>query len=940
MKKAITFYWCVLMGVLIFSCTTKHENAITTIRLADHWFIKSSLEVQVPDSIVSTREFIPDAWFPTSVPTTVLNALIKNKVYPDPRFGMNNFLIPDVSDTFNTRHDLAKFSYLKNKANPWKDPYWYRTEFSVPVEWKGKELWLHFDGINYRADVWINGHQVADKQEMAGMFLRFKFNITEFAKPGRSNYLAVKIYQVDHPGTPDPGTQFKVFGHNRGHAWEIFRDETLKFTGGWDCAPVIRDRNMGIYQQVFLTATGPVSIDDPYVITDLPLPDTSKADLTISCSLSNAGTSDITGEITGTIDLINTLEFPTYKKDLGGSMPQIVVKKEVKIKAGETTTFELSSTEFPQLLIQKPYLWWPNGYGKQYLHNLKLTFTINHAVSDSKDVTFGIREVTNEIKKIGKEYGRIFYVNGRRIFCRGGWIQPDMLLEMNTKRLYDEARLCAEAHVNMLGNEDAPSPAGEIMETYDKYGLMVWETFFQCYRTYPGTASANNPDDHELAKREVADIVKRYRNNPSLVIWCLENEATVCEELYSPLRKNIINLDSTRPFIPCTSYDWDVDKLTPYIKGDLPLGTTDDGDPDYCWNPDSYYFDKILEVNKQTFRNELGSPSMPVYSSLRKFIPTLEGQKSNPIFPLDSIWAEHGAWDDNGYAYKAYDNAIRKIYGASDNAEEYVKKAQYVNANSYRAMFEAANHRMWDITSGVMIWKLNSCWPDVCWQIYDWYLNPNASYYFLQKALEPVHIQMNANSRVVSVINTTMKPLSNVVIKAQLIDFNMKVKWSGTDTVNVETDRYEEILSVPSVSVLTPVYFVKLELINLNGGIISENLYWLSSKNPANMTDLGKLEPAPLKIAVSYQETEKEYHISVKLRNASNKLSFFNRLMITRGEKGEEVLPTFWSTNFVTLFPDEGKTVTCILAKEDLLGTRPYVCIENSKVDPVGIINH
>ena len=210
------------------------------IKLTENWFIKNSIEVKMSDKDVSTIKFNAKDWHQTTVPTTVLSVFVKNGTYPDPHFAMNNFQIPDVSDNFNAKYGLSKYSYLKGKENPWKDPYWFRTEINLPQEFSGKQVWLNFQGINYRADVWVNGHLVADSKQTVGMFRRFKFNITAFSHPGEKNCIAVKIHQVDHPGEPDPGTQFEVFGNTRGHALDIFKDETLKMSGGWDCAPVIR----------------------------------------------------------------------------------------------------------------------------------------------------------------------------------------------------------------------------------------------------------------------------------------------------------------------------------------------------------------------------------------------------------------------------------------------------------------------------------------------------------------------------------------------------------------------------------------------------------------------------------------------------------------------------------------------------------------------------
>lgn len=939
MKYLINNSFLLLMLITLTFCSGEKNNlSIKFLLSGEGWLIKSSTQVKGGGEMVSTGKFQPESWHPASVPTTVLSALVKDSLYPDPRIGLNNFKIADVSDEFNKRYGLAKYSHLGDSINPWKDPYWFRKEFKLPGSFKGKKLWLNFDGINYRADVWLNGNKIAGQQDMVGMFLRFKYDITQYASVNKKNFLAVKIYQVDHPGTPKPGVQFKVFGGCRGNAVDIYKDETLKYSGGTDCAPVIRDRNIGIYQDVYITATGTATIEDPFVITTLPLPDTTHAEIKITTGLKNHSSEEVHGVLTARISLMDTLKFPTYTKYLGGSMPDIIINKEVTLAANKSVEVELNSKEFPALLIENPYLWWPNGYGKQYLHNLELTFDINNKTSDRESTTFGIREINNELKKIGNEYGRVFFVNGERVFCRGGWLQPPSLLEQGEKRVYDEARLLAKANVNMVANEDAPSPPDIVLDAYDKYGIMVWETFYGCWRMYPGKHTANYPLDHDLAIKEGEDIIKRYRNHPSLALWCVACETTVAEDIYAPLRENVFGLDGTRPFIPTSNISWDVDKLTPYIKADLPLGTTDHNDPGYNWNPEPYYFEKVLEVDLQTFRNELGAPSVPVYSSLKKFIPKFSEEISSPVFPLDSTWAEHGAMDINEkyQIYSPYDNAVRSRYGKPTSVEDYAKKAQYVNADNYRAMYEAANHRMWDITSGVMLWKLNSTWPTVIWQIYDWFLCQNASYYFAQSAMEPIHIQMNAHDHKILVVNRKHNVLENVIVCAKVVDFDMNEVWSRSDTTTVGADRYQDFFSIPQGLSPTTVYFVKLELKDKSGNVLSGNTYWQSMKNTPDFTDLSKLEPVALNMSFYVENLGKEYRITVELVNPTSKLSFFNRLVITKGKNGDEVLPTFWDTNFITLFPGEKMTAMAAIAKEDLHGDFPYVSIDgNTKVKPI-----
>lgn len=892
------------------------------------WAIISATQVNSGGDKISSAYAEDESWIKAQVPTSVLGALVKAKIYPDPHFDLNNMKIPDASDEFNKKNNLSKYSYLKGIDNPFKDPYWFRTHFFVPEQDLDKRVWLNFDGINYRADVFVNGKQIADAKEMAGMFLRFNYDITDVVRRDKENVVAVKIYQVDHAGTPNPGYQFTPFGMHRGWGTDIFKDVTLKYMAGWDCAPVIRDRNMGLYQDVYITYTDDVRIFDTYVVTDLRLPDTTRADISVQAELRNVTGTKITGVLEGKIDLMKVVDFHTYKKEMPGSLKTITFEKTVDVPPDSTVTVSFSSKDFKQLKIKNPCLWWPNGYGEQYLHNIKLTFKTDDKISDEKNTIFGIRKITSSVKELNGEHGRIFYVNGKRIFSRGGWIQPEMLLDWSDKRIYDEARLLAEVGVNMIGNEDMPSPPEKVMLTYDKYGLMMWEVFYQCWTSYPGTPSFENPLDTKLSLRNCYDIIKRYRNHASLVLWAAQNETMVRKELYEPLRQYVRELDPTRPWIATSSIDWDVDSLTPYIKPDLPTGMTDDGPPDYTWYPHAYYYDMILKVKQQMFRNELGVPAVSTMGSMEKYIDDLGLGPKTEIYPLDKKWAFHDAWDGEGYAYKAYDSVIRAQYGQPETVEEYIRHAQFINGGSYRAMFEAANHRMWDITTGVMLWKLNAIWPQVLWQIYDWFHNTNAGYFFAKKALEPLHIQLNENNHMVSVINTLHRKQKDLTARVRVYNFDLSVKFDKQQRLSVGEDQYKELFKLPVLTGLSDVYFVRLELRDQDGGTVSENLYWLSSKDNQEFRDIKRLEKVDLIINKVVEEKDDEFIIRVVVKNPTDKLSFFNRLMITKGENGDEVWPTFWSDNYFTLFPGEAKTITAKVAKSDLNGETPVLVVD------------
>ena len=880
------------------------------------WQLLATVHTSSPDSIVASNGFLSDESHHVTLPSTVLNALVEDGTYPDPRVGMNNFLIPDVSE----------------QGSPWRAPWWYRSEFRFPKTRPGELVWLNLDGINYRADVWLNGRQIAAADTVVGMFRRFRFDVTDLIRPGKDNTLAIKIHQVDHPGTPSPGTQFILFGPNRGQAADIWRDETLKMSGGWDCAPVVRDRNMGIYQPVYFTVTGPATFADPHITTSLPDGDTLTARVALTVPVVNHSDRTLTGRLTARISSIEETDFVTYKKKASRLITPIRLTRDVTVAPGDTAVVTFTAD------IAEPPLWWPNGYGEQPMQRAVVRFAPKGAPSTEWTDDFAIREVKAHLMPRdydahdGKqtEHGLYYTVNGRKIFARGGWLQPDILLNNSRRNVYDQARLIAALGANIVGSEDMPAPSEDWLDAFDKYGLMYWHVFHQCYRMFPGRDSQHNPDDHSLALAHVRDEICRYRNHPSLIAWVGVNEVLPAEDLYLATKAAVQELDPSRHFIPTTSVSWDVDSLTPYLKPDLPIGTTDDGAPDYAWAPSDYYFDKIDEVYTQMFKNELGMPAPPVYENLRKFIPTIDKpfDVRDRLWPLDSVWAEHGAWCANNFVYRGFDNAIRTFYSDPESAADYALKAQLLGADGYRAMVEAANHRAWDITTGVMLWKINSCWPDVAWQVYDWYLTPNAAYYFTKKAMEQLHLQLNANTETVSLINHSDKPAGPIVAEARITDFFLKDKWVRRDTVTAAPESYSELFRLPNPGRLAAVYLVTLTLSDLDGNQISRNTYWRYSQHP-NFYWLLRMQPGTLTCDTDFRRVDDEYEVDVTLTCGDDGCAFFKHLTISDSEDGSSIDPVFWSDNFVTLLPGETVRLKARFAA-DLLpaGSKPVVRID------------
>ena len=398
------------------------------VLLRDGWAVESSENVGFDGARLSAPGIDTSKWSHTSVPATVLTALVRNGIYPNPYYSLNNTLIPDANDDFNKENGLLKYSHIPGK-NPWKKPYWYRTTFQLPRGYQDKTVWLTFNEINYRAEVWLNGVKIADPSAMAGMERSFRFNISEIAKRNADNVLAVAIFPLDVPGKPDlcPVTPLADPGRNMGADADISLNYAKWDTVGWDWIPEIRDRDIGITEDVFVSATDPMELADPYVSTKLPLPDTSSAEVRVAFDLANrsAGDTDVSIEAR----LIN----PAGKAVAFGN--------KVKVPAGETNHFVWSSEKFPQLHLEKPDLWWPVGMGEPSLYTLEIEAKTPRGWKSQKQVKFGVREYSTRLSEATKS--RIFSINGRDIYAQGGnWVE-DMMLNWTASRFEYYEKLAA-----------------------------------------------------------------------------------------------------------------------------------------------------------------------------------------------------------------------------------------------------------------------------------------------------------------------------------------------------------------------------------------------------------------------------------------------------------------------------------------------------------------
>jgi hypothetical protein len=866
------------------------------------------------DSLSSVDYAGKNYWFPVTVPCTVLTGLVANKVYPDPYIGMNNMLIPDANDSFNKQYHLEKYSYLPGEPNPWKKPYWYRTTFSVPATEKGKHFQLIFKGINYRAEVWLNGRMLADSARMVGMFEEFDLDASAAIHAGGENALAVKIYPLDFPGLPSP-PQVQALGDffdNGGPTGDIGKNVTMLSSAGWDWIPEVHDRNIGIWQPVYLRSTGQVVISRPHIVTELPdLPDTGLARLSLDFLLSNNEARTSHGALHVTITPENFSGAP------------ISFTKEVTVVANGSTTLKLTSADIPALLIHHPRLWWPNGHGDPNLYRLHIQYSDGGKVSDDSSVVFGIRTVSSSTTEVGGFTRRDFFVNGRKVHLVGGAWVPDMMLNRNRQRYDYELRLCRNANVNMvriwgggLGETD------DFYELADRYGLLVWQDFWITGDTNGGfKGSADWPLQSSVFIDNVVSTIYRIRNHPSLLVWTGGNEGHARKELYDAMRDNVANLDGTRPFIPCSSgfshapKDW---------KGswpdDQPAGVYSGGP--YSWQDDAQYYRLVDAGRDWVFKDETGIPSQPPYNTLSRIIPNLVPDPQLP-YPLNNTWGYHDACTGNGH-YDTYYKAMLNRYGAPVSMRDFSDKMQLLNAGGYRSIFEAAGHKLRE-TGGVMLWKLNAAFPSVVWQVYDWYLEPNSGYYFMKRACEPVHIQLNLDDSAVAIVNRTYFKKTGLHYAVDIMGMTGRRLFSKDGVATIDTTDSKEVLSIRDVLAKAEgISFVLLSLKDGSGKTISQNVYWMSPGH--DFADLRAMPAATVRTKVTGAVKHGAYSDwTLEFTNVSSGLAFFLNPQVTSG--GEEVLPSYWSDNYFSI-PAGGSVTVKVSCPTALTGGAPQLRLE------------
>ncbi len=819
------------------------------------WKLASQADVTETGEQISAPSYATDKWYPATVPGTVLTTLVNNKVYPEPLYGEND------------RPDRIPESLCRTS-------YWYRTTFTVPSSYAGRRIWLNFDGINYSAEVWLNGKHLG---MIKGAFSRGIFDISSVAKPGAVATLAVRVSPQPNPGNPNEHTVAHGTGKNGGIT--AIDGATFLCTIGWDWIPGIRDRDTGIWQKVFLSATGPVLVQEPLVTSDLALPGLDTADLKIQATLKNVTDKSQNGLLQGTFG-------------------DISFQHAVEVEAHSTKVVTLDPATAPQLKLKHPKLWWPNGYGPQNLYPVHLAFEIDGAVSDERNLSIGIRKITYTVS--GTE-DLTLSVNGVPVVCKGGdWGMDEAMKRIPRERLEAQIRMHQLANYTMIRNWVGQSTSEDFYDLCDKYGLMLWDEFFQ-----PNPGDGPNPTDLDTYLANCREKIVRFRNHPSIAVWCGRNEGNPPPDINKGLQKLMSELEPTRHYQPSSKDGHGVKSGGPYR-----------------WRtPQEYY-----NVDA-AFKTEIGSMSIPTLEAVQAMMPQKDWESIN------DDWAEHD-FAKGAQSGDVYPGELCRRYGKVLNLADFVRKAQLANYEAFRAMYEGRFAKLFQPTAGVLTWMSNPAQPSFVWQLYSWDLEPNSSLFGTRKACEPVHIMLNELIGHVEVINNKRTPISGATASVVVYNQDGTVAYQHEQKVEALASAATDLGAVEPPTTLSKLYFVSLRLHDAAGQLLSGNFYWRGAPDQeGNLQDLESLPVVKLETTVKRHDADGKCRLDVTIRNPSSKIALMAHLQLRRHNSGERVLPVYYSQNYLSLTPQESETVTIEAANTDLHGDKPLVVLDGWNVD-------
>src|ERR1700730_3923881 len=866
------------------SCALAAQESPNVVELRSGWKMTSAKNVSTDDASVSQSGFDACQWSRAQhMPATVLQVLQENGVYKNLYYGMN----------------------LATPGDLWRQDWWYRTTFSAPA---GREVYsLIFRGINYRADIWLNGRKVANRATVVGMYNQFEFNITEYIVPGGPNVLAVRV-------TPEQSLEGEN-GIELGDSWLDWIN--WKYLGYHDPQkhldiPFVPDRNAGVWKRVFLSSTGAVTIRNPYVTTDLPLPATNPASLTVYCDLSNNSSKPVSGTLSGEISR--------------PGKPSIKFQQNIQLFRNQTREVAFTPTEYSQLTVSDPDLWWPYQWGEPKLYHLKVEFRVNNKteISDSQAIDFGIRKITQErdsnssFPEIGGGGNFYLQVNGKDYLIRGGVYSPDLLFKNDPDRDATIMRYAKDLGLNLLRWE-LKIADDTMIDRADREGMPVMLGFMCCAQWEHWELW--NAEDQWVARASLRARIRELRSHPAVVIWASGSDGLPPDPVlndYHQILKEEHWQDAVVDTVSHVNRSWSgIHMAGPYV-----------------WRPPYYWFSDQYGPARGSSAEEGDNETIPPLESLKKFIP------ADKLWPINEDWYFHSGANEGNNTLENVQRVIDKRYGPSASAEEFSRKAQLAHYEDVRAQYETyASH--WADRKMMVHWMMNNPWPSFFGHLFDDYFKPGGGYFGAKKGLRPLNVVWDyyatgdRSQAKLYVVNQTSEARNNLKVAVEFFNLDgTRQYFTEIGGFNIEANTSREGITVPRVPKLASTHLIRAALMTATRDVLAENVYWESNtdddlgsaKNDeqfktdlvkwADMSALNTMPRSDLDVSAQVSDGNAEKQVTITLANPANRVAFFVRAEVTQGADGNEILPITYDDNYITIFPHEVRTIMAKFATQ------------------------
>jgi exo-1,4-beta-D-glucosaminidase len=851
--KTIFTYTALVLSLTIFHTIVNAEDTHIE-NLNKSWIIFSSQQTNAAGSVISKPGFIQNNSYKTDIPKTILAALVENGVYKDPYTGMN----------------LSKIS-----QEPFQHSWWYRKEFNINEAGRKNNYLLTLEGINYKADLWLNGEKAAGNDSIEGPFGIYTFDITKYIVKGK-NVIAIEVFP------PKPG------------------DLAIGFVD-WNPSPP--DHSMGLWRGVNLKKTGIVSLEDVFIKTKINKKTSDEAELTISGKLKN---------------------YSNQKADVvvkGSFEPNKIFSKSFTIEPNGEFEFSISPSDDPNLKLSNPHLWWPNNMGEHYLYTLAIQVDAGNKVSDKLDKRFGIREVEDFINEKGY---RGYKINGKKILLKGGGWVDDLFLNDNDEKVRDQVKYARQMNLNTLRLEGFWGKNETLYDAADENGILImagwscqWDWKEYCGREETQYSCIALPRDIELQSWAFNQQVKWLRNHPSIFVWVLGSDKYPSPGLMKKITAYLNRTDTTRPRLLSAAgikiaKEENADSIyeAPRVKM---LGP-------YLYEPPIYWYADTTHGGAYGFNTETGpGPQVPPIESLKEMLPKKD------LWPIDSVWNYHCGKNEFGNLDR-YLDVFNMRYGKVSSLDEFAMKCQMSNYEVMRPMFESFGVNKYNST-GVIQWKFNSAFPEIYWQLFDSYLMPNGAFYGAKKGCQPLNLVYNYKDKNIYAINDYYQDYNGLKSDVKILNKDSKVIFEKEKEFSIAENSSKRIIDLHDINDTSKLFFINLVLMDNSGKSISDNFYWISSKEDSldfinsqwfytpmkSYADLKEINNLP-KTSISYSEkyiSKNDRHsIEVTLYNNSDKLAFFIEMKIVDKKTGKSYLPIYWTDNYISLLPHSKRNIT------------------------------